>query len=116
MCVVALECGKLTRKLIGDCRAAKVEAFQHEWHNVALDLQSCLNLAAQPIPRFATSLQRGRREQHKEMGPRPDVFKDDAFEVATSYAVKIEEHVIAIMSQVLGDRQRPGSVGAAITG
>ena len=34
------------------------EAFQHEGHNIALNIQGSLDLAAQPVCWFVTALQR----------------------------------------------------------
>ena len=48
------------------------------------------------------------------MCPCADVFDDDAFEVATCDPSEVEEHVVAVARQVLGDRQRPRNVGTAI--
>jgi hypothetical protein len=49
------------------------------------------------------------------MRPGADVFEDDALKVAASNALKVEEHFIAALGQVLEDSQRPGGVGAPIT-
>ena len=48
------------------------------------------------------------------MGPRSYVTEDDALEVAAGDAAIIEEDVVAMLSQVLENGQRPRNVGAAI--
>ena len=77
---------------------SEIEALEHQRHDITLDLQRCLNLPSQPVPRLAAALQRRRGEQHNEMRPRPDIFEDDAFKVATGNAVEIEEDVVAVES------------------
>ena len=49
------------------------------------------------------------------MIPRLDVLQYDLLKITTGDALEIEKHVIAVVSEVLADRQRPGNVGAAIT-
>ena len=49
------------------------------------------------------------------MGPRGNVPEYDAFEVAACDAVVIEEDVIAEVSQVLENSERPRNIRAAIT-
>lgn len=49
------------------------------------------------------------------MGPRGDVAEYEALEVAASDAIVIKENVIAVVSQVLENSERPGNIGAAIT-
>ena len=110
-----LECSELARELTGDFRRTEVEPFQHQRHDIALASQSSLYLAAQPICRVVATLQRGGGEQDKEMRPRRYVFEYDALEVATGDTVVIEEHIIAVVSQVLENSERPRKIGAAIT-
>src|SRR6516225_5488222 len=45
---------------------------------------------------------------------RSDVFQNAGLEIAAGDALEIEEHVIAMLGQVLEDRQCPGCIGAAI--
>ena len=40
---------------------------------------------------------------------------NDAFEVTTGNTVKVKEYVIAVIRQVLENRQRPRSISASIT-
>ena len=86
-----LECSELARELTGDFRCSEVEPLQHQRHDIALVSQSSLNLAAQPIYRVVATLQCGRGEQNKKMCPCSYVSEDDALEVATGNAIKIEE-------------------------
>jgi hypothetical protein len=48
------------------------------------------------------------------MGARLDVSENDALEVATGNAREIKEDVIAMVAQILEDRQRPRGVRSAI--
>ena len=112
--VVLLEESQFAGELVGDGRCAEVEAFQHQRHDIALGIEGSFDLAAQPVVRVAATLQRGGREQDEEVRSRMDVFEDDGLEVAAGDAGEVEEDVVAVVGQVLGNRQRPGSVGAAI--
>src|SRR5207248_11164477 len=103
---IAFKGSQLAGELIGNRRSTKVEAFQHQWHDVALVLQRSLNLAPQPVFWLITTLQRGRGEQHNKVRPCLDVSQDDAIEIAAGEPIKIEEHVIPVVVQVLVDRQR----------
>jgi len=48
------------------------------------------------------------------MCPRLYVSEYDALEVATGDTALINEYVIAVLSQVLKNGERPGNIGAAI--
>ena len=110
-----LECSELASELTGDFRRSEVEPFQHQRHDIALVIQSSLDLAAQPICRVVATLQRGRGEQNKEMCPCSYVSEDDALEVATGDTDVIEEDIIAVLCQVLENSECPRNIGAAIT-
>jgi hypothetical protein len=49
------------------------------------------------------------------MRPRSDVFEYDALEVTTGDAIVILKNIIAVVSKVPKNRQRPRNIGAAIT-
>ncbi len=67
------------------------------------------------IRRVAATLQCGGGEQDKKMRPGCYVSEDDALEVATGDTAVIEEHVIAVMGQVLKNPRAPRNVASAIT-
>lgn len=113
--IVMAKSRQLARQLARDRRCREVEALQHEEHDVAAGFQCRLDLAPQPVSAIATALERRGREQDEEMCPGADVFEDDALEVAAGDALKIEEHVIPVLGQVLEDCQCPGEVGAPVT-
>jgi len=92
-----------------------VEPFQHQRDDIALVNESRLYLSAQPICRVVATLKRGRSEQDKEMCPRSNVSENHALEVATGYAIVIEEDIIAVMSEVLENSEGPRNIGAAVT-
>jgi hypothetical protein len=48
------------------------------------------------------------------MSPGTDVFHDDAFEVTAGNAAVINKNIIAMLGEVLENRQHPGNVGATI--
>ena len=112
---VALECSEPASELTGDSRRTEVEPFQHQRHDIALVSQSSLYLTAQPICRVLATFQRGGSKEDKEMCPCGYVSKYNALEVATGDTVVIEEDIIAVLSQVLENRECPRNIGAAIT-
>ena len=62
------------------------------------------------------SPQRSSAERVRRMRKwaRSDVLHDDALEIAAGDAYVVEEHVVAMLGQVLENRQRLRRVGAAI--
>ena len=48
------------------------------------------------------------------MGSGTNVSQDDAFEIAASDTCVVNEDIVAIVGEVLGNGQRPRDVGAAV--
>src|SRR5665213_278562 len=112
--VVSLDRSQFARELIGDGRSAKAKTLQHEGNNIAFAIERCLNLTPHKIRRFATALQCGRSQNDNKMSPRCNVLKDYALKVTTSNAVIVYEDIVAVLSQMLPDGERPREICAAI--
>ena len=54
-------------------------------------------------------------QQHDKMSPRADVLKDHALEIAACNSREIEKHIVAVLRQVLEDRQGPRHIRPSIT-
>ena len=79
-----------------------------------LVIDGSFDFAAQPVARVAAALKSGGGEQDEEVRPGTDVFQDARLEVAAGDAGVINENIVAIVGQVLGNGQRPRNIGAAI--
>jgi len=97
-----------------DGGVAEVEAFEHQRHDVALGLQRGFDLAAEPVAGFVAAFERRGREDDDEVRAGDDVAEDGLFEVAGAESVEVEEGVVAVLGEVLKERERPREIRAAV--